>query len=97
MAGTRTYVTKVSRFGYMRNRDEVERAAIGGRAAVEPIVDYLPQGSRVELADDLARRLLERNIIELPGASRKAELERLEAERADIERRQAELLGGEAA
>lgn len=90
MAEKKTYVTKVSRFGYMRNREQVEKAALNGQI-VPPITEYLPQGSRVELSEDHAKKLIDSGVIEEPGASQRAEMERLKAREAELQRQRDEL------
>lgn len=84
-----TYITTVGSFGYLRNRKAIEDGAMKG-LTVPPLVDYLPEGSQVELDPDSdhTKKLVASGAIEIPGASAErrkaelqAELDRLNAER----------------
>ena len=89
----KTYVVNVTRFGHVRNRAAVEKAAMEGRV-VPPMVDYLAQGQEVKLDPDAdaTKRALESGAIEEPGASEKrreqelqAELDRIKAQQKALE------------
>lgn len=82
------YVTKATQFGNVTNREQVDKAAAEGRV-VAPLVEYLPEGSQVDLPDsEQTKKLVESGVIEKPGASQKAELEDIDARRAELQRQQ---------
>lgn len=76
----KTYTVNATRFGYVVNRDAVEKGAYEGRN-VPPISEYVEKGGEVKLDPDhaLTKKALASGSIEEPGASAKREQEELQA------------------
>lgn len=75
----KTYIVKVTRYGYLKNREIVEKAAMEGRT-IPPIVVYRAAGETVKLDPDseATKRALKSGAIEEPGASEQREQEALQ-------------------
>jgi len=75
----KTYVVKATRYGWLKNREIVEKAAMEGRT-IPPIVVYLKAGDNVKLdpSSEATKRALDSGAIEEPGASEKRQKEELQ-------------------
>lgn len=88
----KTYTVVAGRFGYVKNRDQVEKGALEGRT-VPPIAEYLERGAEVKLDSDhpYTKKALASGSIEEPGASAKREREQVEARLEELKAEQARL------
>lgn len=97
----KTYTVRATRYGHLKNREIVEKAAMEGRI-IAPVVDYLSQGEEVKLdpSADATKRALKVGAIEEPGASQErqkaelqAQIDQLNAQQKAIEDQRKALAG----
>jgi hypothetical protein len=88
----KSYVVRVSSFGHVTNRAEVDKGAQEGRV-IPPIAVYVPQGEQVSLdpSHDATKRAIELGSIEEPGASEERERAALESRLAQVKAEQDQL------